>query len=396
MQYNAKIKEDVLDNLFRVIICLREGDAAELSLLSNRTIHNSSVFQDRLSIDLAVLTYALSKIVDEKPTLRDQFATSLEHARKLLEHDQVQGYMLTIQEVMTHIRQVDENMQHYVGHVLNQARMKKGSKLYAHGISLAQSAAAMGTSQWELYNYVGKTKINDDGSHSVVNMRKRLDYARELFAGMHGRVLVFDTGPIITLTMNGLLSMLPKLKQLFAGDFLITKAVQQELIERPLQTKSHKLEAFHVQPFIETNVLSVTDSAKVQLKKQELAALANNTFFAYGNPIQIVHEGELECLALLLTMGGTTLVVDERTTRYLIETPSKVADRMEFKLHTKVTIDKNNYEKLKSMLAGLRTIRSVELLLVAFEQGLFSDELNKTQQIPQNKKQYFEGLVWGL
>ncbi|KHO51294.1 MAG: hypothetical protein QT04_C0044G0003 [archaeon GW2011_AR11] len=57
------------------------------------------------------------------------------------------------------------------------------------------------------------------------------------------KALVFDSGPIISLTLNGLLWMLRPLKQRFKGDFCITKAVYGEIISYPLHTKKFKLEA---------------------------------------------------------------------------------------------------------------------------------------------------------
>ena len=52
--------------------------------------------------------------------------------------------------------------------------------------------------------------------------------------------LVFDAGPIITLTMNNLLWLLNPLKNNFKGEFYLSAAVKEELIDRPLQTKKYK------------------------------------------------------------------------------------------------------------------------------------------------------------
>ena len=59
-----------------------------------------------------------------------------------------------------------------------------------------------------------------------------------LTVGLKMRSIIFDTGPIISLTMNNLIWTLKHLKRQFKGDFLITPAVKKELIEKPFRTKA--------------------------------------------------------------------------------------------------------------------------------------------------------------
>ena len=58
------------------------------------------------------------------------------------------------------------------------------------------------------------------------------------------KALVFDAGPIITLTMNNLLWLLEQLKSQFNGEFFICPAVRRELVDKPLQTKKYKFQMF--------------------------------------------------------------------------------------------------------------------------------------------------------
>jgi len=393
----SNIKEDVLDCIFRTLVSIKEEDFSELATISNRTIHNSSIYQDHLSIDIAIVIYSLSKILREKPELAKQFVQLLTHAKELLENNQVDEYHQTIHEILQNIKTIDENIQKYRSHVITQAQIKKGTNLYNHGISVGQSASVMGISQWEMYNYIGKTAIHDDGSDSVENLSKRLHFTKALFDPRHkNTTIVFDAGPVITLALNSMLTLLPKIKYALDAKFLIPPAVKQELIDRPLLTKSHKLEAFHVQPLIEQNVLQLVSNELIQKKSDEICELANNTFYARGSPIKIIHPGESEATALALIMNAHAIVIEERTMRYLIETPSRVKQRMEYKMHTKITVNKERFDQLKKMFAGLRVIRTVELLTVAFEKGLFNEELAHITQIPKAKSQYFQGLIWGL
>ena len=77
------------------------------------------------------------------------------------------------------ISTIDSKLKLYIGEVITQAEIKKGSKLYAHGISLGRAAEVLGISQWELMFYIGKTKLID--VKGCVGVRERLNYARSLF-----------------------------------------------------------------------------------------------------------------------------------------------------------------------------------------------------------------------
>ena len=233
---HPKVKEDILDVLFRTQVSLQERDADELSRLSNMTIHNASIFQDTYSLQIAICLYALSKIIKRQPQKATEFIERFVSARQLAEKDQWNAYGSSMEKIIATIGKIDSHINQYRTDVLNQAQIKKGCGLYYHGLSVGQSAALSGASQWELYNYIGKTTIHDDGSSSLNNLDKRLAYTRTLFGDKNQnqaasqsssqKVIVFDTGPIITMAMTNLLSLLPRLKAAFGGDFIIPHAVE--------------------------------------------------------------------------------------------------------------------------------------------------------------------------
>lgn len=394
MRLEPKVKEDLSETLFKARTVLYVNDLDELKKVSNTIIHNASVFQDEFSIDVAVVLYAMSKILAKQPHLREDFYQRIKHAEELLNEEQYKAFHHALHQLLCKIKEVDSKVPMYARHVISEAKVKKGSKLFYHGISIAQSACVLGISQWELYDYIGKVGIEDDGSDAVTNMKKRVSYAKGLIRGSE-KSLIFDAGPVITMTMNNLLGTLDPLKKILNADFIITKGVHEELIEKPLKTRRHKLEAFQVLPYIKDKTLHTIKQEYIQTKTDEYLELINNTYFAFGNPIQIVHQGEMEAIALMKMIGSQTLVVDERTTRYLIESPSKVKKRFEHRLHTRVHVDKAKLAKIKKEFAGLRAIRSIELLTVAFEEGCF-DDLIKTLDTKTARKDFFEGMLWGL
>jgi len=212
------------------------------------------------------------------------------------------------------------------------------------------------------------------------------------------KAIVFDTGPIISLTLNNLLWTIESLHEKFQGDFYITPGVYYELIERPLQTKKYKFEALQILTLITKGILQNLNREDITKKANELLDIANNTFKARGKWINIVHRGEMEAIACALIMESDTLVVDERTTRVLVESPHLLERQLERKLHTGVDVNQDNFNKLKEELKSLKVIRSFELVTIAFELGLLNMFTLKEQEniIPDIRSAVLEGVLWGV
>lgn len=175
------IRKDILRIITKVNAGLKRGDAVFLSKTSNEINHNSSIFQDEDSIKLAVVVYALSKVIDRsKGKVETYFKDCFRKAKQFLKVDDYIAYRKEISKVVKRISELDKGMREYILHIYNQAEIKKGSKLLSNGISLARVSELMGISQWELMNYAGKTNISDTfGSDRKMN--NRLKYARGLF-----------------------------------------------------------------------------------------------------------------------------------------------------------------------------------------------------------------------
>ncbi|MBW3013073.1 hypothetical protein KY325_03325 [Candidatus Woesearchaeota archaeon] len=209
--------------------------------------------------------------------------------------------------------------------------------------------------------------------------------------------IVFDTGPIITFTLNELLWLLDDLQKKFGGDFLITEGVKHELITRPLRSKKYMFEAIRVNDQINEGVLKLLSDNEILPKARQLTDLANNCFKAEGKYIELVHQAEMETVAAGLHLNSTAIVIDERTSRMLIEEPYELAKMMEEKLHTKIEINENVLRKFKIETKGMKIIRSVELVIVAYEMGLLDRYVTSKGKIDNKmKKLLLESVLWAL
>ena len=194
------------------------------------------------------------------------------------------------------------------------------------------------------------------------------------------KVLIFDAGPIISLTMNGLLPVLKKLKENFNGEFVITPGVKKEIVDRPLKIKKYSLEGVKVQNLIEEGILvpssNFVENSALNRETKRLLKIVNSSFRddKINEKINLIHSGEAECLAFSnLCKCDNVIVIDERTTRMLTEAPDKLEHLMEKKLHTSIHAD---FSGLKE-LANMKFIRSAELLYVAYKKDLIGLKKDK-------------------
>ncbi len=209
--------------------------------------------------------------------------------------------------------------------------------------------------------------------------------------------LVFDAGPVISLTMNNLLWLLGPLRERFGGDFLISEAVRAELVDRPLGIKRFEFEALQVQEEIDCGALKVVSGRDVDNLTDELLALSNSIFAAKENNVSVVHRGEMSTLAIALLNQSAASVIDERTTRELVEKPQHIAKHMQSHLHTKVSIDYSALAKLRQKIGGLKVIRSVELAAVAYEMGLLDKYIDRCRKpSPELREQLLDSVLWGV
>ena len=206
------------------------------------------------------------------------------------------------------------------------------------------------------------------------------------------KALVFDSGPLISLTMNNLLWLLEPLKRLFRGEFIIPESVKSELVDEPFQTKRFKFEALQVQECIGKGVLKVFEDDITKAETLTLLNAANSCFNARNKNLTIVHYGEIASIAAALHLNASALVMDERITRELVEHPLHLAELMKKKLHTPVQTNDAMLAEFRKRTEGIKIIRSTELAAIAFEKGLLDKYASKTA----TRESVLESVLWGL
>ena len=191
------------------------------------------------------------------------------------------------------------------------------------------------------------------------------------------KILIFDSGALITLSMNGLTYLLEKLKKTFHGKFIITEEVKYEVIDRPIKVPRFELEALRIKKLLTSNILELPsslniDNKTIKSKTRKFMEIANQSVSSKGRWIKIISEGETSCLALSSELTKRNIeniiAIDERTTRILAEKPQNLGKLMSRKLHKEVQISNKALNEFKQF----KFIRSTELVLVAHKKGLLN------------------------
>jgi len=189
------------------------------------------------------------------------------------------------------------------------------------------------------------------------------------------KVLILDAGPVINLSINGLLELFEKLSQLGDIKIVITEQVRKEIIDKPLGIPRFELGAIRAEKLMENKILILPESLgiskkEINAKTKEIQSRINNTFKAENKFINIVSEAESSCLALSLILTEkkieNIIAIDERTTRMLFEKPENLESLMSKKLHKRVYLANQDFRNI----GKFRFIRSPELVYVAYKKGL--------------------------
>jgi hypothetical protein len=181
MQLPDIVREDVHKVMLGVKKALKDEDTAAIKDLSNHTIHNASIFQDRFSISVATAVYSLAKILENERVKRhhpEEWKGFIDEVNKVI--DELEACAADkkcvdldekIKALIKTIASFDEKFTEYVGFVMEKAKIKKGAEMYRHGISLSKVSEVLDVSMWELMDYVGKTKVHEGPTTRAAKQR---------------------------------------------------------------------------------------------------------------------------------------------------------------------------------------------------------------------------------
>ena len=163
--------------------------ADAIKALSNRIIHSASIYQDQISIKAAIIIYSIGKVIDKGKgkhypqrkweAFKKVLGPELRRAKEALESNDEKKLLTSFNRIERAVMKLDKSFMEYADFVLHKAKLKKGVKIYEHGVSLRKVAELLDISEWELMQYSGKTRITDRDKRKS-EVKERLDRARRL------------------------------------------------------------------------------------------------------------------------------------------------------------------------------------------------------------------------
>jgi len=176
-----------------------------------------------------------------------------------------------------------------------------------------------------------------------------------------------DSSSLISLCDNCILKILEDSK----NKFVIPKRVKMEVFDAPFSIKRFKLRAIQINTYLKKGTIEIIEDPFIYEYAEKITDLANNLLEYRGDHVKIIHQGEAEVIACLRFVKGNTIVLDERTTRHLIEDPDQLKRYMESRTGLGLTMDEGVKRELAKELVGINVLRSAEVFANAYERRLF-------------------------
>jgi len=165
-----------------------KGNTGKLKQLSDQTVHNTTIYQDEVSILVAVVVYSLGKVVEKGrryykenfENYYDYYINNIDKLIVLLERGDEKGFKNQVKEMLTS-KKFSKDLRINATNMFRKARINKASRIYEHGLSMERTAKLFGISLWELAEYSGQAGIADMKEGETLEVRERVKLAMEMF-----------------------------------------------------------------------------------------------------------------------------------------------------------------------------------------------------------------------
>ncbi len=198
--------------------------------------------------------------------------------------------------------------------------------------------------------------------------------------------LICDSSSLISLGNICALGILPYLKEKHNTEFIVPHSVKEEIVNKPMKTKEFKLKAIKFRELIDKGIIEVEKTEKAKKKSEQIKKDSNQLLINQKNkkPIEIVHEGEARTIALLKELNTHNLLIDERTTRLLVENINQLKEYIQSESKIDIEINDQKKKKIREETKEINVMRSSEIIAIAYEENYF----------PEKNREILEGSLY--
>ena len=179
-----EVKTEIITDLSRTAKILEVKDLKDLEQLkdlSEHAIKHIAVHKDLELVSVTVLIYSLYKIENcLRENDRARVVETLQRAAQSLKDDNFSRYNSAIRLLFKLVQSCNAKIKEHLQDVMDASRIKKGTSLLQHGLTIGQAAGLMGLSNWELQVYAGKANLLSQHTEAIP-ASKRLVLAFKLF-----------------------------------------------------------------------------------------------------------------------------------------------------------------------------------------------------------------------
>src|SRR3989338_756671 len=185
-------------------------------------------------------------------------------------------------------------------------------------------------------------------------------------------MIVADSSSIISLAMNCMSRVIYDLDI----DLVVTDRVYEEIVAHPINTKRYALESMRIKKLFSDGIATIKNPSKDLTDK--ILDNSNSIFKIDGRSLNILHAAEAGALALSRELNADAFLIDERTTRLLLENPNELSELLSYRNQKNIKIDYRGLESLRKLVPKIPIIRSTEIAAIAYEKGIIANNIGMT------------------
>jgi len=123
---------------------------------------------------------------------------------------------------------------------------------------------------------------------------------------------------------------------------------------------------------------------------KDILETSNSIYWIGRHNLRLIHGGEAAALALMKEESREVLLIDERTTRMLVEDAEELCKVLCDQTAYRVVMDTERLGHFRSIVPDIKIIRSSEVAAVAYEKGILSRNLGS------KGKEVFASVLYAL
>ena len=147
-----------------------QHDVFKLRELSNETIRNASLDNDKFMAEISILAYALHKLSSKEhitksrqwENIRKNILRSMSNTISLMESENLDEFKQSLNDIVQSVSNADTHLGYFSQTLYSKARIKIASTAYSLGMSLSQAVDLTDADKSRLLSYIGGTRISDE------------------------------------------------------------------------------------------------------------------------------------------------------------------------------------------------------------------------------------------